>query len=115
MAGPELQEGERELGDWTLNYVPPGGGRYTGKLTVTDRRLIFDAKFDTSAAGTLRELFVGSGEGGYVSIPKSAITATDVKGSLKKKIVVRLEDGGEHTFDYGVLPVKNVVAAIAER
>ena len=42
---------EEELGSWTVNYKPPWGGRYTGKLFVTDRRLLYDAKFDTSAMG----------------------------------------------------------------
>ena len=36
----EYEPGEQELGSWTVNYKPPWGGRYTGKLFVTDRRLL---------------------------------------------------------------------------
>ena len=112
----ELAPGEQELGSWTLNYVPPEGGRYTGKLTVTDRRLLFDARFDTSLSGTLRELVIVAGSHGYVAIEKSAIRNVEVKsGMLKKKVIVTLEDGREHTFDYGMLSVAKIAAAIEQR
>jgi hypothetical protein len=112
----ELEPGEQELGDWTLNYLPPSGGRYTGKLTVTDRRLLFDAKFDTSLTGTLRELVVVGGSYGYLSIPKDRIRSIDVKSSmLKKKVEVTLDDDGVHTFDYGMLSVAKVAEAIRQR
>jgi hypothetical protein len=112
----ELDPGERELGDWTLNYVPPDGGRYTGKLIVTDRRLLFDAKFDTSLTGTLRELVVVGGSYGYLSIPKERISSVDTKSSmLKKKVEVTLDDGSVHVFDYGMLSVAKVSEAIQQR
>ncbi len=109
----ELESGEHELGDWTLNYVPPTGGRYTGKLTVTDKRLLFDAKFDTSLTGTLRELLVVGGSYGYLSIPKERVRSVDVKSSLlKKKVEVTLDDDSVHTFDYGMLSVAKIAEAI---
>ena len=112
----ELEHGEAELGDWTLNYIPPSGGRYTGKLIVSDRRLLFDAKFDTSLTGTLKELLIVSGSHGYLSIPKGSIRSVDVKKSMmKKKVIVTLHDGTEHTFDYGMLSVDKVAAAIQQR
>ena len=112
----DLGDGEQELGNWTLNYIPPEGGRYTGKLTVTNRRLLFDAKFDTSLSGTLVELVIVGGSHGYLAIEKSAIRKVDVKsGMLKKKVIVTLEDGREHTFDYGMLSVAKVAEAIEQR
>jgi len=112
----ELEYGEAELGSWTLNYIPPSGGRYTGKLIVSDRRLLFDAKFDTSLTGTLGELLIMSGSHRYLSIPKGNIRSVDVKRSmLKKKVIVTLYDGTEHTFDYGMLSVDKVAAAIQQR
>ncbi|MBN2113893.1 MAG: hypothetical protein JW785_07190 [Acidimicrobiia bacterium] len=108
-----LAEGERELGSWTLNYLPPGGGRYTGKLVVTDRRLLFDARFDTSVGGVLRQLIIYEGDQGYLEIPKTSIRATEVRsGLLSKRVVVTLEDGSQHAFDYGMLSVKKVAEAI---
>lgn len=101
------------LGDWTLNYLPPGGGRYTGKLTVTDRRLVFDARFDTSPAGTLKSLIVLEGGSGYLVIPKASIRATEVRsGMLSKRVVVTLEDGSRHAFDYGMLSVRKIAEAV---
>ena len=82
-----LQPNEKELGKWTLNYLPPGGGRYTGPLVVTNLRLIFDAKFETSVAGALRELIIIEGSQGIVSIPKSRIKGVEVSKSFAKKLV----------------------------
>ena len=37
MAGEasDMQPGETPIGTWTLFYIPPEGGKYNGKLTVT--------------------------------------------------------------------------------
>ena len=111
----QLEDGEQKLGNWTLNYVPPEGGRYTGKLVVTDRRLLFDASFDTSVSGALKELIITNGSHGYLSIPKSSIQSVDVKsGFFKKKVTVTLQDGKPHVFDYGMLSVAKVAAAIQQ-
>ena len=116
MSDFQLESGEQELGDWTINYLPPDGGRYTGKLVVTNQRLLFDAKFDTSVTGALKELIIISGSHGYLSIPKASIQNVEVKsGFFKKKVIVTLQDGKPHTFDYGMLSVKKVAAAIEQR
>ena len=36
----DLEPGEQELGHWTIPYLPPTGGKYAGKLVVTDRRVL---------------------------------------------------------------------------
>ena len=113
MSNYEMQPGENELGNWTLNYVPPDGGRYLGKLVVTSARLLFDAQFDTSLTGALKELMIVSGSHGYISIPKSAIQSVAVKsGFFKKKVTISLANGQEHVFDYGMMSVKKIAAAI---
>ena len=62
-----LQPGEVEIDTWSLLYVPPGGGKYNGKLTVTNRRLLYDAKFDVSVKGMLAEaLTIKWGSEGYL-------------------------------------------------
>ena len=77
-----LQPGEVEIDTWTLLYVPPGGGKYNGKLTVTNRRLLYDAKFDVSVKGMLAEaLFIKWGSEGYLEIDKGSIQAR--RGSEK--------------------------------
>jgi len=109
----QLLPNETELGKWTLNYLPPGGGRYTGPLVVTNQRLIFDAKFDTSVAGALRELLIIEGSQGIVSIPKSRVKGVEVSKSFaKKQVKVTLDNGDLHTFDYGMLRVDKIAEAI---
>lgn len=116
MANFELLEGEQEVGDWVINYRPPGGGRFTGDLLVTDRRLLFDAKFNTSVLGTFKELFIVSGSHRYLSIPKDSVTSAVMqKKFFSKRVVVTLENGQQHVFDYGLFPVKKLHAAINER
>lgn len=113
MAELPLDPGEVELGKWTLNFAPQGGGRYTGPLTVTDRRIMFLAKFATSLGGTLGELIVDRGDYGCLSIPKSRIKSVDlIGGFMKKKIALTLDDGSRHVLDYGLLSVDKIVEAI---
>lgn len=113
MSQLELLPDERELGSWTLNYLPPGGGRYTGPLSVTDRRLLFQATFDSSLAGSLKELIIYRDTHGFLVIPKERIRQVERKsGFLKKQVLVTLDSGEVHTFDYGMLSVDKLAAAI---
>ena len=109
-----LAPDEQATDTWTILYIPPGGGKYNGKLTVTNKRLLYDAKFDVSAKGMLAEaLFVKWGSEGYLEIDKSLITDVQIeKGFLARKVVVTLNDGSKHTFNYGVLNVDKVAEAI---
>ncbi len=113
MSSIDMLQDEVSSGTWTLNYIPPNGGRYLGKLTVTNQRILFDATFDVSAQGVLGELFITSGSHGFLSIPKDQIQNVAVKsGFFKKKVTVTLGDGQAHVFDYGMLSVKKIAAAI---
>ena len=49
-----LQEGETIIDTWTLIYIPPGGGKYNGKLTVTNKRLLYDAIFSSTIGNRRR-------------------------------------------------------------
>ena len=112
MAKFDYESGEQELGSWTVNYKPPGGGRFTGKLYVTDRRLLYDAKFDSSVSGVLNDLVsVQLGSEGQLIIPKDQIASSGLDG--RAKVLVTLTDGSEHRFDYGVMSAKKIAAAIA--
>ena len=48
-----LQPGETAIDTWSLFYFPPNGGKYNGKLTVTNQRLLYDAMFDISLRGLM--------------------------------------------------------------
>lgn len=108
---------EQIIDTWTLLYVPPGGGKYNGKLTITNKRLLYDAKYDVSAKGLLSEaMFIKWGSEGYLEIDKSAITDVQVEKSfLAKKAILTLTDGTKHTFNYGAMNIDKVVAAINSR
>jgi hypothetical protein len=108
---------ENVIDTWTLIYSPPGGGKYNGKLTVTNKRLLYDAKYDVSAKGLLSEaMFVKWGSEGYLEINKADITSVKAEKSfLAKKALVTLADGSVHTFNYGVLNIDKVIEAINQR
>lgn len=110
----ELQPGESVIDTWSILYIPPGGGKYNGKLTVTNKRLLYDAKFDVSAKGLLSEaLFAKWGSEGYLEISKSEISNVDTEKSfLAKKVILTLSDGSKHIFNYGALNIDKLVEAI---
>ena len=110
----ELQHNETKIDTWTILYIPPNGGKYNGKLTITNQRLLYDAKFDVSAKGLLSEaLFIKWGSEGYLEIDKADIKDVQVEKSfLAKKVILTLADGSRHTFNYGALNVDKVAEAI---
>ncbi len=87
-----LLPGETKIDTWTILYVPPKGGKFNGKLTVTNKRLLYDAKFDVSAKGILEEfVFVKWGSEGFLEITKDDIQNVEVQKSfLSKKCIVTL-------------------------
>jgi hypothetical protein len=110
----ELLPGEAKIDTWTILYIPPNGGKYNGKLTITNKRLLYDAKFDVSAKGFLSELlFIKWGSEGYLEINKTDIKDVQVEKSfLAKKAIVTLTDESKHVFNYGALNVDKVAEAI---
>jgi len=110
----ELELGETVIDTWTLIYLPSGGGKYNGKLTVTNKRLLYDAKFDISAKGLFSEaMTIKWGSEGYLIIPKSEIKSVDTEKSFfAKKVILTLQDGSKQTFSYGVLSIDKIVDAI---
>lgn len=116
MGSIPLDEGERSLGTWTIMYLPPAGGRHNGILNVTDRRLVYDAKFDVSASGVIDQaLFQQYGSDIYVVIPRERIARVEAKKSLlAKKVVITLDDGQQHVFSYGMMSVDKLLSAITQ-
>lgn len=109
-----LLPGEEKIDTWTILYQPPKGGKFNGKLLVTNKRLLYDAKFDYSARGILSEFaFIKWGSEGFLEINKTDITGIEVQRSfLSKKCIVTLKDGSQHTFNYGALNIDKCAAAI---
>lgn len=107
-----IRAGETIIGAWTLFYLPPDGGKYNGKLTVTNQRLLYDAKLDASLLGVLGNQMVE----GRLVIEKSAIDGIEVQRKLfSKRATVTLADGSRHIFDYGAMNIDKCVAAIEAR
>ncbi|MBL0232193.1 MAG: hypothetical protein IPQ08_00850 [Chitinophagaceae bacterium] len=105
---------ETIIDTWTIIYMGSGDLTYNGKLTVTNKRLLYDAKYDVSAKGILTEaMFVKWGSEGYLTIERSEIGQVDVeKKFLAKKVILTLKDGSRHIFNYGVLNIDKLVAAL---
>jgi hypothetical protein len=118
-----------EIGSWTVNYLPSDGGRITGKLTLTDDTLTFEALYDSSNATILKGLAGTFGSlaatGGHIAvihnegadltlrIPRSSISGAVAKRKrLMNEVHVTTVDGATFVFGYGMLSVKNVVAAL---
>jgi hypothetical protein len=111
-----LEIGEELIDSWTINYRPPSGGFYNGKLYVTNNRVLFDARFEISAKGIVLEAYaINIGSYMYVAIPKSDIKEVEEKSSFfKKQAILTLANGEKHVFDYGMLSVKKVIQAIKQ-
>ncbi|MBK6827491.1 MAG: hypothetical protein IPG86_11725 [Chitinophagaceae bacterium] len=112
-----LLPGEQKIDTWTILYQPPKGGKFNGKLLVTNQRLLYDAKFDYSAKGILEEFaFIKWGSEGFLEINKADIQAVEVEKSfLAKKCIVILKDGSRHTFNYGAMNIDKCAAAIQSK
>lgn len=110
----KLQPGEIEIDTWTIIYQSPGGDRFNGKLTVTNKRLLYDAKYDVSAKGMMEELmFVKWGSEGFLEIGKDNIVSVEVEKSFfAKKVLLTLADDSRHVFNYGMLNIDKLVQAI---
>ncbi|MGA2297549.1 MAG: hypothetical protein ABSG15_08390 [FCB group bacterium] len=117
MGNFEIEPGENKIDTWTIMYVPPYGGKYNGKLTVTNKRLIYEAKYEATVLGTLVASSPFAPNSLGVSIlPKDSITYVETtKSFLSKKVIVNMKNGEKHIFDYGALGVDKVEAAINAR
>lgn len=112
----EMQPNEKIIDTWTILYETPKGDKYNGKLTVTNHRLLYDAKFDVSAKGMVEEaLFVKWGSEDFIVIPKERIKDVEIsKSFFAKKVILTLDNNSKHTFNYGMMNIDPVAKAIKE-
>jgi hypothetical protein len=125
-----LESGENLLGKWTLNYIPSTGKRYLGKLSITNKRILFFAQFDVGAIAKATAGLMGAAavagalglnnawvkcEENLVSyaIPKTSIRQVEPRKSFfSKSVKLTLDNGSVHIFHYGIMPITKLVAAI---
>lgn len=115
--------------EWTINYLPEEGGRYTGKLALTAEMLSFASLYESSNKTVIKAIFADvttfAAAGGHtvyrysndqearVDLPLSDVTGVHAeKKGLMNRAVVTMENGESFVFDYGMLKVKKLVAAI---
>ena len=117
MANIDFEQGENKIVTWTILYVPPFGGKYNGKLTVTNKRLIYEAKYEASILGTIAATSAYAPNSlGYSILPKEDIlTVETAKNFLSKKVILSMKNGEKHIFDYGMLNIDKVAAAINQK
>ena len=116
-------------GSWTINYVPEEGGRYTGILEVGDTKLQFETLYESSNKTIVKAIFLdvatftaagghnvyrySNDESATVELPAADIDRVEAeKSGMTKRAVVTMKNGERFVFDYGMLSVKKLVAAI---
>ena len=114
---------------WTINYIPPEGGRYTGMLEVDAEGVRFETLYESSNKTIVKAIFLDvtsfAAAGGHtvyrysnddtatVNLPAGEIASVQAtKQRLMKRAVITMANGEEFVFDYGMLSVKNLVAAV---
>lgn len=104
----KLAPDEARIDTWSVHYIGPDNRSDSGKLTVTNRRLLFLPQHD---AGSL-SLSVFN-KNGLIVLEKSMIkNVMAQKTLLSKKIVITMYDGSVHLFNYGMLNIDKIVAAV---
>lgn len=115
--------------EWTINYLPAGGGRLTGKLKVENEEVRFTTLYDSSnkeilkgIAGSVGSFAASGGHVAYVHntdtefevvLPRAEIaSAVAAKKGMMKRVLITMSDGTEFLFDYGMLSTKKLVAAL---
>ena len=64
-----LLPGETKIDTWAILYIPPNGGKFNGKLAVTNQRLLYDAMYDASFKGYVAgAVTMRFGSEGYLEI-----------------------------------------------
>lgn len=110
----DLQTGEVKINTGPVLYFSPGGKKFNGKLTITNKRLICDTQFDMNAKDVLPDkMFIKWGSVGYLEINRSDICQAEVKKNiLYNQLVLILTDGSKHIFNSGIFN-KKILKAIS--
>lgn len=109
-----LDSDEKELGTWTTNFIISDIGRYLGDLTITDKRVIYLSKFDTSLNAILDKAFFRAiDQEQFLVIPREKIQRIIPKKSmLNKRITLVTDDDIEFVIDYGMMSIDGMLKAL---
>ncbi|PZR29199.1 MAG: hypothetical protein DI535_04070 [Citrobacter freundii] len=109
-----LQPGENVIDTWSIFYIPPEGKKFNGKLTVTNQRLIYRTAYDAGYnPASYHVTFDKEDKDIVYAINKADIAGVDVQKSIfSKKVMITLSDGSKHEFNYGVMSIDKLVAAV---
>ena len=128
-----MADDEHMLGQWVMAYLPPSGGKYRGRLRVTDRRVVFaadvspdrflqvvTAPIDCEAVACALDLDLPNiaydGSHLWVSIPVGQIECVTTDDWLLHHCVnLTIKNNGSiQQFDKGLLPATRVVQTIQQ-
>jgi len=114
MSNVILQPGETAIDTWTIFYSPSAEKKFNGKLTVTNKRVIYRTLYDAEYnPASYHVAFDKEDKDIVFSIDKADIASVDTQKSfLAKKVIITLTDGSRHEFNYGVMSVDKLVEAI---
>lgn len=105
----EMQPGETTIDTWSIYYyLAPAGKVAGGKLTITNQRLLF---LPQQGAGSLSLSIYN--KKGLIILSKAEIKEVNVqKAFFSKKVLVTMTDNSTHVFDYSVMNIDKLAAAI---
>ncbi len=104
----ELAPNEITIDTWAINYIAPDSKTSMGKLTITNQRLVFLPQHDPRSFS----LSIYN-KNGLIVLEKSNIKdITAQKSLLAKKVVITMADGSVHVFNYGIMNIDRILAAV---
>ncbi|GAB2808762.1 hypothetical protein [Ferruginibacter profundus] len=114
MSQAMLQPGETAIDTWAIFYSPSAEKKFNGKLTVTNKRLIYRTVYDAAYnPASYHVAFDKEDKDIVFLIDKADIVRVDTQKSLlAKKVILTLSDGSKHEFNYGVMSVDKLADAI---
>lgn len=104
----ELQSNETAIDTWAINYIGPNNKAAAGKLTITNQRLLFLPQHGADSLS----LSVYNRKGLIVLDKSNIKDVAAQKSFLSKKVLVTMRDDSVHVFNYGVMNIDKLVAAI---
>lgn len=112
----EVQPGETSLGSWIV-AIRSVGPDVTGRLTVTDRRILFKPQVaGTSLFGMLMSQRKGFKDQYTLVLPREKVASVhSEKGMINTKVVVTTIDNVAFGFIRGLLSSEPILAALQPR
>lgn len=109
-----MQGNEFVINSWKINYSNQNGAKLKGILTVTNKRLLFDAPFNDTSKKTLdQSLLFHWDKKDYIIIAKHRIKEISVAHKFfMYRVIIILDNDSKHTFNYSVLNINPVIEAI---